>query len=101
MHSTITSIGPPPDRYADRIVGDMLREIARQRAKNIDNILELFSNANDGSPAAQKKLASRIEQAGALRVQLKPGKRGKYRIYFYDLTGWDIGRNKEVFTNTP
>jgi hypothetical protein len=99
--NVIHSVGPPPDRYANRIVGTMLRELAKQRALNTDAILKLFQTSNDGNPAAQQRLAKRIEAAGAMHVGLTPGKRGKYRIVFYDMTGWDIGRDKEVLSFDP
>jgi hypothetical protein len=97
----IHSVGTPPDRYADRVVSDMLRELARQRAQNTEAIFDLFNTVHDGNPKAQKKLAYRIEKAGAIHVSLKPGKRGKYQICYYDLTGWDIGRDKEVMPYDP
>jgi hypothetical protein len=36
-----------------------------------------------------------------MHVGLTPGKRGKYCITFYDMTGWDIGREKEVMSFDP
>jgi hypothetical protein len=99
--NVIHSIGPPPDRYANRVVGTMLRELAKQRAKNTDAIMKLFHTSNDGNPAAQQRLVKRIEAAGAMHVGLTPGKRGKYQIVFYDMTGWDIGRDKEVLSFDP
>jgi hypothetical protein len=99
--NVVHSIGPPPDRYANRIVGTMLRELAKQRARNTDAIMELFYTSNDGSPAAQQRLAKRIEAAGAMHIGLTPGKRGKYQIVFYDMTGWDVGREKEVLSFDP
>ena len=96
--NVIQSVGPPPDRYANRIVGAMLRELVKQRARYTDTLMRTIYTSKDSNPAAQQRLADKIKANGALEVKLEPGKRGKYKIYFYDLTGWDIQREKEIFT---
>jgi hypothetical protein len=92
----IDSIGTPPDRHADRVVSAMLRDLARTHAKQTTLIARLIQTADDNNPKKQKRLVVALEQAGARHVILLPGKRGKYRIYYWDLVGWDVGRNAEV-----
>jgi hypothetical protein len=86
------SIGAPPERYADRIVGEMLRAIVTARAPVFDKIKRVIRNGPDGSPEAQRRLARRIEEAGRpfiLGVYIEPGKRGRYRMMIGLIDGWD------------
>jgi hypothetical protein len=54
----IQSIGPPHEIHADRVVGEMLRDLARKRAHLQDAIAEEFRNARDGNPRAQQTSSS-------------------------------------------
>ena len=87
--SRIQSLGVPPERHADRVIGEMLREISRVTAELLPNIRGVVANSSDGNPVAQRKLEARLKRVGAIGTILKPGKRGKYRIGFFAWSGWD------------
>jgi hypothetical protein len=74
----------------------MLRDLARQRATLWYAVNEAINNSTDGGPRAQRRMAARIEQAGAHHVRLTPGKRGRYELTFHDFTGWDAERDAEI-----
>jgi len=97
----IQSVGPPPERHADRVVAEMMREVAKNHATLWDEIQLVIVDSRGGSPKAQRKLAERIKRAGALHTKLWPGKRGKYEIMIYDFTGYDPSRNKEIGDGDP
>src|SRR5262249_7914305 len=92
----ILSIGPPPERHADRVVAAMLRQLAQTRAHLFPAICAALQSSSDGTPQAQRKLERRIKEAGALSTLLTPGKRGRYTLHFCDCTGWDPARNVET-----
>ena len=93
---TIESVGPPPERHADRVVAEMLRDLARRRAQIEQAIAAAIGNSKDGNPRAQAKMAERMRRAGAEHVTLIPGKRGKYTIQIYQWIGWDPIRDQEI-----
>jgi hypothetical protein len=101
MHGGIRSLGLPPERHADRIVAEMLREVARTHSTLWDAIEEVVAVSRGGSPKAQRKLAERILRAGAIHTKLWPGKRGKYQIMIYDFTGFDPSRDAEIGPDDP
>jgi hypothetical protein len=96
---TIHSIGPPPERHADRVVAEMLRQLAVQKAARFPAIISALKSSRDGGPRAQRRMQERVERAGALASLLTPGKRGCYELFFYDLTGWDVSRDAEITTS--
>jgi hypothetical protein len=97
----IKSVGSPPERYADRIVALMLQQLAEQQAQRCRMIDELISGSRGGTPKAQQKLAARLEKAGALFVELKPGKRGKFDLCFLEVWGWDAAQDKPILPEHP
>src|SRR5215831_8140952 len=92
----IKSVGPPPERYADRVVAEMMRDMAKQHATLWDAIHDVVKTSRGGSPKAQRKLAERIKRAGAYRTFLTEGKRGRFEILIYDFTGYDVARDAEI-----
>jgi hypothetical protein len=92
----IRSVGAPPEKHADRVVGEMMRYLAEQRARLWPAIQEVIARSKDGSPKAQRKMADRIRAAGATHTVLEPGKRGKYSLVIFDMAGWDPARDKEI-----
>jgi hypothetical protein len=101
MHGIIQSIGLPPERHADRVVAEMMRDLARKHATLWDTLTEVISSCRGGSPKAQAKLAERIKRAGAYHTKLYPGKRGKFMIMIHDFTGFDPWRDKEIGFGDP
>jgi hypothetical protein len=97
----IQSIGPPHEIHADRVVAEMLRDLARKRAHLQDAVAAEFRNARDGNPRAQQKMAARMLAAGAAEVKLEPGKRGRYSLFFYEWAGWDPIRDQAICVGDP
>lgn len=95
---TIQSIGPPPERHADRVVAEMMRALAKKHATLWDEIGRVVCTAHGGagSPKAQRKLRDRILRAGAYHAKLYEGKRGRFTIMIYDFTGFDPSRDEEI-----
>jgi len=102
MH-TIQSIGPPPERHADRVVAEMMREIARKHVTLWDEISAVVVTCKKGAggPRAQHKLGERIKRAGAYHTKVYPGKRGRFCIVIYDFTSYDPGRDAEIRPGDP
>jgi len=97
MHEQgIQSVGLPPERHADRVVAEMMRELAKKRAVLWGEMQAAILDSADGNPRAQRKLEQRILRAGAMTTRLTPGKRGRYMLEIYDYTGWDAGRDEEI-----
>jgi hypothetical protein len=101
MTLSIRTPGPPPERHADRLVAEMLRHLAIKRALLSNKIVEALVTSSDGSPRAQRKMHDRVLRAGANRALLEPGKRGRYTLFYFDWTGWDPARGKEIEVDDP
>ena len=105
----IQSAGPPPERHADRIVGQMLGHLAKQVAHLPDTVRAVVHNSKDGGPRAQRRMVSRLEEAGKVNGRkvivagagLRPGKRGKYELRLVFWTGWDPTRDREIGPGDP
>jgi hypothetical protein len=97
----ILSAGPPPERHADRITAEMLRVLARQKATLGETLIETITDSKDGNPKAQQRMADRLRKAGASHVTLEPGKRGRYKLSFYEQLGWDPIRDAEIGPEDP
>lgn len=97
----IQSLGPPPERHADRVVAEMMQALAKSRAHLFARILATIATSSDGSPRAQARMKVRIMKAGALSVCLEPGKRGRYAMTINDWTGWDQARDDEITAGDP
>jgi hypothetical protein len=98
---SITSVGPPPERHADRVVAEMLKQIAEWSAPLLPGIAAAIKASSDGSPKAQRKLEARIKQAGAFDTVLTPGKRGRYELAFFCWGGWNPTTRSRVLPGDP
>jgi hypothetical protein len=95
----IESIGPPPERHADRVVADMVRFIIRERAKDWERMQSVMGRAKDGNPKAQARLVEKLKKSGGSglnNVQLTAGKRGTYQLDIFDWTGWNPKTEKPI-----
>jgi len=101
MPATIQSVGPPPERHADRVIAEMLQSFASVKAARYPHLLQAYADSRDGNPRAQARLARRLEAAGGLNVNLTPGKRGRYKLTFLDWTGWHPGGGGEIRLGDP
>jgi hypothetical protein len=97
----ILSAGPPPERHADRVTAEMLRELARQKASLWETLAEVMFDSKDGNPKAQRRMVERLKKAGAGHIKLEPGKRGQYKLYIYEQAGWDPTRDAEIGPEDP
>src|SRR5262245_7539449 len=91
------SIGPPPEKHADRVVAALMQQLAQKHARlwaTLDAILKAGA-IYAGSPQAQHRLAARVRAAGAA-VHLAPGKRGRFTLGVYSLTGWCPARDAAI-----
>ena len=52
--TAISSIGPPPERHADRVVAEMLKHIALASAHMLPEIKRAAAASSDGTPRAEK-----------------------------------------------
>jgi len=103
MHGGIQSLGLPPARHADRVVAEMMRDLAKKHATLWDEISTVVCTCKGGagSPRAQTRLGERIKQAGAYHTKVYSGKRGKFEIVIYDFVGFDPGRDAEIRAGDP
>jgi hypothetical protein len=65
----------------------------KERQRRIQQVLD---NTPDGNPRAQRKMVSKIESLGkpfVLRVEIEPGKRGRYELLTVIIDGWDPSRS--------
>src|SRR5262245_19847654 len=79
----------------------MMHEFARRYSTLMSEVSALITPANDGGPRGQVKLVERIKRLPVLSASLRPGKRGKYKILFYAITGWDYRRNALIKIDDP
>ena len=96
----VQSVGLPPEKYADRIVAEMLRYTVAAQTRRWADVQRVLDNRNDGNPRGQAKMVKRLELAGGAffyDVLLEPGKRGKYTVHVLDVAGWDPAK-EEVIT---
>jgi hypothetical protein len=82
----IQSIGPPPERHADRVVAEMLRWLKAEGDRLMVRVDAMLAAEGPppGSPRAQQRFAMRLAKAAdqlLLGIWLKPGKRGKFKLF--------------------
>lgn len=73
-----------PARHAERVIAEMMRDLAAKRARILPAIERALRESKDGAPRAQQRMAERIRKAGVLRVDLMTGKRGKYHMLIHE-----------------
>jgi len=59
MSAIFQSIDVPPERHADRILAEMLRELARSRSKLRSAIPDAIWKSKDGNPRCYCKAGAR------------------------------------------
>jgi hypothetical protein len=88
----IQSVGLPPERHADRVVLEMLKLLATARQETWSRIRDILGQCADGNPKAQARMLEKLKTAAGpfiFGTQLKPGKRGRYKLYFLDTQVWN------------
>jgi hypothetical protein len=99
-------IGPPPERHAARVVGEMVRWLAGERARLSGELMVAFdrSKSKFGSPIAQRRLADRLRKAGGkalLDLRLRTGKRGNFVLSVVEWYVYDPARHETIFSFDP
>lgn len=92
----ISSIGPPPDRHAERIVDEMLVWLHGHQGDIWERCRGSLRRSQMGNPVGQQRAVARLKRAlgdMALEVGLVTGKRGKYYLTLSQWMVWDSGRN--------
>jgi hypothetical protein len=97
----IQSIGAPPALHADRVVAEMLRVMAADRARATAAIGAVVRSSSDGTPRGQRKLEARIRAAGAARTHLRTGTRGRYTLMVDVDSGWDPAQDARIAEGDP
>jgi hypothetical protein len=95
----IASVERPPERHADRIVGEMLRYIAREHVNAITQVKTTVREMMPGNPKAQARMVERLKRIVGINlidIKLEPGKRGRYVIELYDWAAYDDNRGDEI-----
>jgi hypothetical protein len=102
---TIQSLGAPPAKHADRVVGEMLHLIIKTQGERWAQIRTITRAGADGNPKAQARLAKKIIDAGGLFVVTawlsEVRKRGRYVLHVVCVNGWDAARKVTIFKNDP
>lgn len=97
-------IGPPPEKHASRVVGDMTRWLVVERHRLWVDIISAIRRSRGyfGSPKSQQRLAARMKKAGGkaiIDIYCKTGKRGVFTIYIVDWVIYDHIKGKMIWQN--
>ena len=77
----IQSVGPPPERHADRVVAEMTRWLQAEAERHFPMIIAVLREPRPGNAKAQARHLARLRRAAGpmlLDAKLEPGTRGKY-----------------------
>ena len=88
----IRSIGPPPERHADRVIMEMTRWLIVTRIAMWKDIRKIMRSTPCGNPKSQLKMGERLKAIGGnffFHVGVTPGKRGRYELSVIELRGYD------------
>jgi hypothetical protein len=98
MTEFVVSFGPPPERYANRVIGEALSGFAREHARRWEFIANLVKNprVHDGCPKSQRRLEAKVKAAGGVQTFLRSGSRGRYCLRAYSWIGWDPSIDKPI-----
>jgi hypothetical protein len=90
---TIQSIGPPPEKHAQRLAAEMTRWLIEKQHSVDVEWRRAIRTRDDGNPAAQRRMVEKLKRIGGENVfaaYLKPGKRRKYELTLHRWTGWGL-----------
>ena len=100
----ITSIGPPPDRHAQRVVKEILNYLLVEQERLRAPAVGLIDVDRMGTPIGQKRVADRLRGALgplALSVHLETGRRGKFKLLLSEWSIWNPEANAEADPSRP
>ena len=84
----IQSVGPPPERHADRVVAEMTRWLQAEAERHFPMIIAVLREPRPGNAKAQARHLARLRRAAGpmlLDAKLEPGTRGKYAVHVHIL----------------
>ena len=95
----IQSVGPPPERHADRVVAEMAHWLEQEADHCWPLIEAVFRAGCGGSPKAQTRFLQKLRQVAGpalLVCGIQPGKRGRFAVCgcFWGLTNASRGTAK-------
>lgn len=100
----ISSLGPPPDRHAERIVEEMLTYLHRAENHWTQRSAGVLDMNRMGNPTAQVRTVARFEKAlGPVVIQtyLKTGKRAKFKLDVVCWCLWDLDKDEASDWEAP
>ena len=101
----IASIGPPPDKHAERIVSEMLRYMHEQRTKmHRKHGHTMIDVRTMGAPKGQIKTVEKMRQKIGpllLEIGLAPAKRGKFVMITSEWCLWNPKAQLPVSSEEP
>ena len=89
----ISSIGPPPERHAERIVGEMLAWLHVENHRLWQILAGSLDLNQMGNPVGQERAVRRFRDKAKpllLDFRLVTGKRGKYKLTLVTWEIWDV-----------
>jgi hypothetical protein len=95
----ISSIGPPPELHADRVISEMVRWLANEAERLLPHINALLAGVLPASPRAQLRLVEKLRKIARptlLDVYLSPGKRGRFKLAVF-IWGVKPGARPQVY----
>jgi hypothetical protein len=100
----ITSIGPPPERHAERIVDEMILWLHGRQQEIWVKAKGSLRTKQLGNPVGQTRAVARMREAlgdMVLALDLQTGKRGRFVLQMIAWTVWDSARNASVELDAP
>ena len=79
----IASVGPPPDRHAERVATEMLAHLWASQATLWANAAGSLKSSQMGNPTGQQRAVARFRKASSdllLDVRLRTGTRGRFDL---------------------
>jgi hypothetical protein len=100
----ITSVGPPPERHAERIADEMILWLHGRQQEIWVKAKGSLRTSQMGNPVGQTRAVARMrERLGdlVLALKLKTGKRGKFELQMITWTIWDPARKDRPKFGAP
>jgi hypothetical protein len=94
----------PPDRHAQRVVGEMLKWLHAEHWRQHQQTLGIINVRKMGTVEAQRRTADRLRKAMnilALDVQISPAKRGRFLMSVIEWAVWDLTKDDMVTGEQP
>jgi hypothetical protein len=100
----ITSVGPPPERHAERIVDEMILWLHGRQQEVKAKAKGSLRTSQMGNPTGQTRAVARMREAMGdmvLALDLHTGKRGRFVLQMIAWTVWDPTRNTSAALDAP